>query len=337
MEQTSISYLNPNIKIGFHIGGDSTLVKTFENVLDMPLRSYQIYISSEKYYIPPRADPLDVRMTYSLLKRNNKYACIHGSLFYNLAGSTNGKSDPQFQRKLNSTCEGLTSELDISAGFESGVVVHVGTCKDKKKGIFTIAKAIENCLTRQNSQTIALSKELQIPIDTLKKSRKIILENAAGEKNKIGSNLDEIAEIINLVDKDVRDQIMVCIDTAHIFGAGQYDFGKPKCVKKFYEDFDEKIGLDRLELFHLNDSRVEYGSKKDRHENLGLGYMFDTERENGYGIPGLQKFIEKAEEYQIPLIGEPPAHTKEGYSAPGGLWDYMLLKEICPLEEEFFC
>ena len=330
---------NSNIRLGFHIGKERTLFKSFERMIESPLRSYQIYVSNGRAYKPPKADVTDIRQTKHLLERNGKYACVHGCLLYNLAGSKDFREDPRFQQKLDSTCTGLQAELDLAAGFGSGVVCHVGSCKDTKRGIFTIARTIETVLEGQTQSTKQLSKELQIPLDEFKRSRKLILENAAGEGTKIGSTLDEIAEIIKLVKPELRDQIKVCIDTAHIFGAGQYDFGDPNVVEAFFYDFDLKVGMDRLELFHLNDSRVSYGACKDRHENLGLGHIFGVERDeerNGDGLLGLKRLVDYAEDLRIPLIGEPPAKDKDGGSGPGGVWDYKVIKHLCNLEEEHF-
>lgn len=335
----SLVFHNPDIRLGFHIHKEKTLEKTFLNMVHTPLRSYQVYISNGRAYQPPKVDVDDIRKANHVLFRNGKYACVHGCLLYNLAGATNGRDDPNYQRNLNNTAHGLMSELDVAAGFGAGVVVHIGSRKERKKGIFTIARCIENVLTGQNAATKELSKGLQIPMEQVKLNRKIILENAAGEGNKIGSNLDEIAEIITSVDEKVRDQIKVCIDTAHIFGAGQYDFGNPDQVVQFYDDFDEKIGLDKLEVFHLNDSRAAYNSKKDKHENIGMGYIFGVDRDediNGDGVLGLQKFIEMAEERRIPLIGEPPAKSRDKTPGPGGIWDYSVIKGLCNLEEQHF-
>jgi endonuclease IV len=148
------------------------------------------------------------------------YACTHGKLLYNIAGS----ADPQDLEKMWwKTKLGLTSELDITAGFGDGVVVHMGSCKDKKAGLSNITKTLEYVLTHETDQTKELIKELQDP--DLVKKRMVILENSAGEGTKFGSTLEEIGQIISSVKPELQDQIRVCIDTAHIYGAGQYDFG----------------------------------------------------------------------------------------------------------------
>ena len=339
IERSMITYHNPNIRIGFHIPKEKTLHASFERMIDTPLRSYQIYISNGWAWQPPKVDVTDIRQTKAFLERNNKYACVHGCLLYNLAGSVQGKSDPDFHRRLDNNRFGLMGELDVATGFDSGVVVHIGSCRDTQEGIRTISKTVESVLRGQTRETEKLAKNLQIDLEQFKASRKVILENAAGEGSKIGSTLDEISQVIEGVGEEVRDQVKVCIDTAHIFGAGQYDFGSPRSVVQFYSDFEEKIGLDRLELFHLNDSRVPFGSKKDRHENIGLGYIFGVERDEdtyGDGVDGLTKFLELAEEHRIPLIGEPPSKMKDKTPGPGGMWDYKVIRGLCKLEEQVF-
>lgn len=336
---TELVFHNTDIRLGFHIDKEKTLLKTFENVKSTPLRSYQIYISNSRSFKPPllrESDIVDLQEAHNLLERNMKYVAIHGCLLYNMCGSTQHRQDPRFNEKLEATSTGLTSELDIGVGLNSGVVVHIGSCKNKQKGIYTIAQTINSVLTRNTEYSKKLSKSLQIPVDEFKKRRKIILENSAGEGTKIGSNLNEISEIIHLTNEELRDQIRVCIDTAHIFGAGQYDFGDPESVVQFYSDFDQKIGLKYLELFHLNDSRVPFNSKKDRHENLGIGHIFGDRSDERDGLTGLKKFVDIAEEKRIPLIGEPPTKTKDGEYGPGGIWDYNVIKHLTNLEETYF-
>lgn len=342
--QTELVFQNGDIRLGFHIGTHYTgkLHKSFESVIETPLRSYQISIPTDAPWKPPIQTPEDILMTRNLLKRYpGRYACVHASLMYNLAGTVNGRSDSKFSRSLQNTVNGLIGELDVAAGFGAGVVVHIGSAKQKEEGMFVISRTIEVALDRETPYTKKLSKELQIPI---KEHRKIILENAAGEGNKIGSTLDEIATIINGVDEKYHPQLKVCIDTAHIFGAGQYDFGSPDQVVQFYEDFDSKIGLDKLELFHLNDSRAGFNTKKDRHENLGMGYIFGVDRDersiedggDGDGLEGLKKLIDFAEHRRIPLVGEPPANDRDGGPAPGPVWDYNVIRQIANLEKETF-
>ena len=84
---------------------------------------------------------------------------------------------------------------------------------------------------------------------------------------KIGRSLDEIAQIV----RDVDDpRVKVCLDTCHLHVAG-YDLSTKKKLDDFLAMFDKNIGIDKLECFHINDSRDEFGSLRDRHDNIGEG------------------------------------------------------------------
>ena len=329
---TTLTYLNGDIKLGFHIGKRKTLYDTFETMLETPLRGYQLYSSNSRSYNTPKLDTDDILEARKLLYRYNKYAVQHGSLLHNLCGSVDARGDPKFQRKLEGTCRCLVSELDLGVGLNSGVVVHVGSCKDKEFGIRTIARSLEHALSTPSAGAKQLAKALNLPPDDFISQRRVILENSAGEGSKIGANLDEIAAIYKELKPEYHDQVTVCIDTAHIFGAGQYDFGLVDEVTRFYSDFEEKVGIERLEMFHLNDSRVPFNSHKDRHENLGMGYIFGVDYGRD-GTLGLAEFLKEAEERKLILVGEPPAKDKEGNPGLGGRWDYNVVKQLCPLEK----
>ena len=100
---------------------------------------------------------------------------------------------------------------------------------------------------------------------------RILLETMAGKGSEVGSKLEEIKRIIDLVDD--KEHIGVCIDTCHLSDAG-YDL---RDFDKFLDKFDEVIGIDKIGCVHVNDSKNDLGSHKDRHENIGFGKIgFDT-------------------------------------------------------------
>lgn len=97
---------------------------------------------------------------------------------------------------------------------------------------------------------------------------KILLEITAGQGTNLGYRFEHLAEII---DKTVhKDRIGVCFDTCHAFAAG-YDFRSLKTYRALFKNFDEIIGINRLMLFHINDSKKGLGSRVDRHEHIGAG------------------------------------------------------------------
>ncbi|MBU0756212.1 MAG: deoxyribonuclease IV [Planctomycetes bacterium] len=111
----------------------------------------------------------------------------------------------------------------------------------------------------------ALGRCLEIPAAD---HVRILLETTAGQGNCLGATFEHLAEIISLTKDDPR--LGICFDTCHVFAAG-YDIRTPAAFEKVIRNFDEIIGLDRLSLFHLNDSKGELGSHLDRHQHIGEG------------------------------------------------------------------
>jgi len=132
----------------------------------------------------------------------------------------------------------------------------------------------------------------QIPDDVY-----FLIENAGSRK--IGVSLDEIGYIVSLV-KDPR--VKVCIDVSHLHAVG-YEFDTSQQVDAFATEFDQKIGLSRLELFHISDNKFKRGSFLDRHENLGEGFI---------GLEVFKHFVNHPVLKQHPFILEVPGFDKKG-------------------------
>lgn len=94
----------------------------------------------------------------------------------------------------------------------------------------------------------------------------VCLETMAGDGSKVGNRFEEIAEIISLVKH--QERLGVCADTCHWYSAG---YNIVDDFEGVMQQFDDLIGLDRLKVFHINDSKNPFDSRKDRHENIGLG------------------------------------------------------------------
>ncbi len=121
----------------------------------------------------------------------------------------------------------------------------------------------------------------------------ICLESTAGQGSSIGHKLEHLAEIIKQVKGS--DRLGVCLDTAHLFAAG-YDFRDAK-YKDLVKQLDKTIGLDRIKVWHLNDSKKALGSRVDRHDHIGAGTI---------GITGFQPIIKDKRWKNTPKILETP-------------------------------
>jgi deoxyribonuclease IV len=95
-----------------------------------------------------------------------------------------------------------------------------------------------------------------------------VIETTAGQGTTLGYRFEEIAEIIRQIDD--KSRVAVCLDTCHVFAAG-YDIASEQGYRDTFEEFDALIGLEKLVLFHLNDSKTAFGSRVDRHEHIGKG------------------------------------------------------------------
>ena len=123
---------------------------------------------------------------------------------------------------------------------------------------------------------------------------RITLETTAGQGACLGAHFEEIAEILDRV-ADAR-RLEVCLDTAHAFAAG-YDLSAPKGAEKTFAEFDRTVGLKRLSVLHLNDSKSALGSRVDRHDNLGKGKI---------GLETFRWIMRAPELASIPKILETP-------------------------------
>ncbi len=138
----------------------------------------------------------------------------------------------------------------------------------------------------------------------------ICLETMAGDGSKVGSHLEEIAEIMSLVEH--RSRLAVCIDTCHNYSAG-YDIVND--FEGFLQQFDDVIGLPLLKVAHINDSKTSFGSHRDRHANIGRGSI---------GLDALRRIVRHEVLETVPLILETPGgHYKHEIALLRGLTDTL--------------
>ena len=122
----------------------------------------------------------------------------------------------------------------------------------------------------------------------------LALEATAGQGTNLGYKFEQLAYIIDKV--EAKEKMGICLDSCHIFAAG-YPLIDPKEYKKTMKSFDDIIGLDRLKIFHINDSKKEFGSKRDRHEHLGEGFL---------GLEAFRNIVNDKRLKKVPMILETP-------------------------------
>jgi deoxyribonuclease IV len=137
------------------------------------------------------------------------------------------------------------------------------------------------------------------------------LEVTAGMGTCLGHRLEHLAEIIGRVKQ--RRRLGVCLDTAHLFAAG-YDFRGRKYAR-FMRQLDSIVGLKRVKVWHLNDSKKDLGSRVDRHDHIGRGLI---------GLEGFRPIVRDERWAHVPKILE----TKKGKSDDGREWDEVNLQTL---------
>jgi deoxyribonuclease-4 len=168
------------------------------------------------------------------------------------------------------------------------LVIHPGSNPDVKDGIKKISDSL-NWVFSQSAEYKA----------------KICLETTAGQGNTLGYRFEQIAQIMDLMDK--RERIGVCYDTSHTFAAG-YDIRDKKAYVNTFKEFDKIVGLKKICVIHLNDSKKELGTRVDRHEHIGKGFI---------GLEAFKILMNDPKFEKIPKIIETPK---------AGDWDKINLK-----------
>ena len=203
-----------------------------------------------------------------LMNENNidiKNVVVHAPYIINLANSNNFDFNVRFLKEEISRVERLgVDKLVLHPGSHVGLGVDVG--------IMNIIDSLNASITKNTKVTVCL-------------------ETMAGKGSEIGRTFEELKKIIDGV--ECKDKIGVCMDTCHLNDAG-YDLNDFDLI---LDEFDNTIGLNYLKVIHINDSKNELGTHKDRHENIGIGNI---------GFENLIKIIYHDKLKGIPKILETP-------------------------------
>lgn len=144
----------------------------------------------------------------------------------------------------------------------------------------------------------------------------LLLETVCGKGRKLGKSFQEISEIIKR--SKFGSFIGVCIDTAHIF-AGGYNITEPDEIVRMLKDVDDYIGISKLKLLHLNDSKTLSGSQIDRHEHIGKGYI---------GVDGFRNIMTNKFLKKLAGILETPKEVPFGQISPKDIENLKLLRNL---------
>ena len=262
------------MRLGAHMSAAGGLFKAFARGDEAGCDSMLVFTKSNRQW---NAKPITEKDVAQYRKAAEKYphihpVAVHASYLINIASPDDELWEKSYQA--------LKDEVERAAAFDIPFITfHPGSfvSSDAEAGMARIAKGLKRLL----QETAESSPNVTVCVETM-----------AGQGTNLGHSFEQLATILNEVGD--HDRLGVCFDTCHVFAAG-YDIRTPETYAETMAAFDEAIGLDKIKCFHLNDSKHELGSNKDRHEHIGEGFI---------GKSGFANFVND------PRWADHPAHLE---------------------------
>jgi deoxyribonuclease-4 len=224
--------------------------KALDRAAELEVDSMQLFVQSPRAWRFPDHDPADL----AAFGERRRELGIGGVLVHAIYLVNLASPNEEFYAKSATT---LCSTMDAACAIGAdGVVFHVGSHQGAgfEAGLDRVVPALRQSLEHCTDDTW------------------LLLENTAGTGATIGRSIDELATIVDRLDR--HPHLGICLDSCHLYATG-YDVTDPDALDRVIEEVDEKIGLERLRAVHVNDSKEPLGSNRDRHDNVGEGLMGD--------------------------------------------------------------
>ncbi len=269
--------LTETILLGGHISVAGGVSKSPSRAEVFKFGTMQIFSKNQMQWKAKLIGEEEAQLFRDEVKRTGlRKMMIHGSYLLNMASS-----DDKLRAKVKDAIREEIRRADL-LGIDY-LVIHPGSGGDDNSGkaISNVGRMINECFEEPGKA-------------------KILLETGAGQGHTVGHTFEQLASMIDAVDK--KNRVAVCMDTCHVFAAG-YDVKSPDGYEETMDKYSSVLGLDSLRAFHLNDSKKDIGSRLDRHEQLGKGLL---------GIEGIANFINDKRFRDTPFVMETPK-GEEGY------------------------
>jgi deoxyribonuclease-4 len=233
--------------LGAHEGVAGGLSTAFARADQDGADAVQIFTKSSRGWAAKALEEDEVARFRAEARRSGKPVACHSSYLINVAAS-----DRVIRKK---SWKSLTDELGRCAALGiPWLIFHPGSHPDEAEGVKLAAAGMADALSRVSGKV------------------KLLVETTAGQGSSLGWRFEQVAAIREGVPGALRRRVGVCLDTCHVFAAG-YDISTTEGYRRTVEEFDRVVGLDRLQAFHLNDSKKPLGCRVDRHEHIGEGAM----------------------------------------------------------------
>src|SRR5216683_4001189 len=301
------TWMDGSLRIGIHTSISGGYSNALDSAHKLGCNAPQIFSASPRMWVggPSRIPDVDAA---AFRARRQELGLgplvIHANYLINLAAQ-----QPMLRtRSIQAFHDELVRGIALGAEF---VVVHPGTCGECKPDQ-AVRLAVES--VKQAAKNLPAT------------SLRILLENTAGMGTALGARLEELGEMLNALQ---GLQVGACLDTAHLFAAG-YDIKSETGLASTLELIDRVIGLERVPVFHVNDSKIPLGGRVDRHEHIGKGKIGAEAfrrflRHPRFGSEAPDGLAGRVFVAETPI--DDPGDDRRNVAA---LWDFAGLKDVAP-------
>jgi len=265
---------------GAHVSTSGGIHTAIDRAEAIGAESLQIFTQSPRTWRPTNHDPAN----FERFKERRAEAGIQGVVCHALYLVNLATHDKEIYEKSVAT---LMNTVDVACAIEAdGVVFHVGSHLGAgfEAGLEHVVPALERALERCSETT------------------SLLIENSAGAGGTIGRSVDELAVLVERLDRHPR--LGICLDSCHLWVSGVDVTDRP-ALDACVDEVEERIGLDRLRALHVNDAAAPLGSNRDRHANLGEGEIAE----------GMSVFLGHPKLQGLPTILEVPGPDGHGPDA----------------------
>ena len=262
---------------GAHVSSAGGIHTAIDRVEAIGAEAVQVFTQSPRMWRPTNHDPATFeRFRERRAEAGVRSVLCHALYLVNLASP----QDDLYEKSVAA----IANTLEVATAIEADAVVfhvgsHLGAGLDE--GIERVAAALALLLERTSETTW------------------LLIENTAGAGATIGRSVEELALLVERLDRHPR--LGVCLDSCHLYASG-YDVTDREALDRLLDEVDAEIGLDRLRALHVNDSKAPLGSNRDRHDNVGEGLMGE----------GLGVFLGHPALQGLPAVLEVPGQDGHG-------------------------
>ena len=286
------------------------MIKAAERAKTIGATTIQVFSDNPTAWRRRAAPPRELPDFRARLAANDVApVATHAPYLINLAGP----EDDFWERSVGV----LAAELLMAAEYGAGLVnMHIGSHRGSGLHVGTIrlangivrafdAEAEARSTSHETSQAPAGSDQEPVRHNATI-APTLVLENSAGSGDGMGSTIEDLAAVLDALDKAGAPmaRVGICLDTAHLWGAG-HDISRPDVIDALLVDIDGRLGQERLRMLHINDSKAALGSRLDRHEHIGAGRI---------GEVGMRYLVTHPRLAKTPMFLETPG-MDEGYDA----------------------